>query len=305
MKKYIKSLGLSSAKTSIAVLCSTNLGVCKINHRFKQGSQSFKLNPLRSTLRFNDEVLLAYGRLIIELLKEHWSIGNSKHEINLETACCYMWALEKSNNVNNTKSLLEWKSFILEVIKKVKGQRKPKDFLRLKNEKRILANNLEKINKLFRLKKKELPNGAPKTPFTKEDCQLLSHLSEQFMNYIQPAWKHDDLLDLTLAKKLLENNMRQQILFEKIGIRTEIEIMTIHKSKGREFDGVIVVLEDNHKALWKKNSKILKDELIDLYRVAFSRARSAIAMIAYIDAINEIDPSLRFIFPTGFSPIRK
>lgn len=177
MKKYLKSLSLSRTKTSIAVLCSTNLGVSKINHRFKQGSQSFRLNPLRSTLRFNDEVLLAYGRLIVDLLKEHWSIGNNKFEINLETACCYMWALEKSNNVNNTKNPLEWKSFIFELKKKVKGQRKPKDFLRLRNEKRILANNLEKINELLRLKKKKLPNGVPETPFTKEDCQLLSQLS--------------------------------------------------------------------------------------------------------------------------------
>ena len=60
--------------------------------------------------------------------------------------------------------------------------------------------------------------------------------------------------------------------------------MTIHKSKGREFDGVVLVLEDNHKALWKKDGPASGPEIDDLYRVAISRARSAFALVAFEDA---------------------
>lgn len=77
------------------------------------------------------------------------------------------------------------------------------------------------------------------------------------------------------------------MIFEKLGIQKNFQVMTIHKLKGREFDGVVLVLEDNHKAFWRKINFRLVTEIEELYRVAISRARSALAIVAFEDAQKE------------------
>ena len=80
--------------------------------------------------------------------------------------------------------------------------------------------------------------------------------------------------------------------------------MTIHKSKGREFDGVILVLEDNPKAIWGKDSLATDDEIEELYLVAISRARSAFALIAFEDVYqNTASPMKRLLPPSLYNKL--
>ena len=72
--------------------------------------------------------------------------------------------------------------------------------------------------------------------------------------------------------------------------RTGVEVMTIHKSKGREFEGVVLAIEDDHTALWRASNHLADDDINDLYRVAISRARDALIIVAFDDALNVAKP---------------
>lgn len=91
--------------------------------------------------------------------------------------------------------------------------------------------------------------------------------------------------------------MQQRVIFEKIGLEPRIQLMTIHKAKGREFDGVVLVLEDNHEAFWKASKRMDEEERLDLYRVAMTRARHAFALVAFEDACTDAAPVLRRLLP--------
>lgn len=56
---------------------------------------------------------------------------------------------------------------------------------------------------------------------------------------------------------------------------------------------MVLVLEDNHKAFWRKIDSRLDTEIEELYRVAISRARSALAIVAFEDARNEAAEPLK------------
>ena len=94
-------------------------------------------------------------------------------------------------------------------------------------------------------------------------------------------------IDVDKAKKQFETVAQQKIVFEKLGIQKNVQVMTIHKSKGREFDGVILVLENNYGAIWKDKNRQKEEEIKDLYRVAISRAKKAISIVAFEDALND------------------
>ena len=92
--------------------------------------------------------------------------------------------------------------------------------------------------------------------------------------------------------------MQQRIIFEKLGIESGIQVMTIHKAKGREFDGVVIVMEDSSKAMWLNDSKTSDSELDELYRVGISRARLAFGLIGYNDIYNDAKPHVQKLLPT-------
>ena len=78
--------------------------------------------------------------------------------------------------------------------------------------------------------------------------------------------------------------MHQRLLFQKLGIVPCVQVMTIHKAKGLEFDGVVVVLEDSRTALWREDRGGSDTEVEDLYRVAITRAQHGLAVIAFDNA---------------------
>ncbi len=91
--------------------------------------------------------------------------------------------------------------------------------------------------------------------------------------------------------------MQKRIIFEKLGIELGVQVMTIHKAKGREFDGVALVLEDSRKALWRKDSKSADSELNDVYRVGISRAKEAFGLIAYNDVYDDAKMPIQKLLP--------
>ena len=106
-------------------------------------------------------------------------------------------------------------------------------------------------------------------------------------------------MDIKKATKDFEKSNQQKIIFEKVGLQKNVQVMTIHKSKGREFDGVVLVLEDNYKAVWRANGPGSDEEVEELYRVGITRARSAFALIAFEDARKEARDVVKRLLPIG------
>jgi superfamily I DNA/RNA helicase len=156
---------------------------------------------------------------------------------------------------------------------------------------------LESINELLRAKKDKLPPGSPRTPLEKNDISLLIILREKFLKLIEKRFQPYGRLDVGQAKRDFENLVQQEVLYEKLGIEEAIQVMTIHKAKGREFDGVVLVLESGHKALWRKESHTSNQELEDLYRVAMSRGRDAFGLVAYDDTFRNAKPPVQKLLP--------
>lgn len=146
-----------------------------------------------------------------------------------------------------------------------------------------LQSDIGNINKHLYTKKEKRSSGMPNMPFTKADSSLLTFLADRFLASIRPLIKPSGALNIKKAKIAFEKTLQQRIIFEKLGLQRGIEIMTIHKSKGREFDGVVLALENDHTALWRSAS-VTDAEIDDLYRVAISRAREAIIFVAFEDA---------------------
>jgi DNA helicase-2/ATP-dependent DNA helicase PcrA len=296
MKDYFKETK-PGKKFSLAVLASTNQGVAKLFYRFRKGSDGFALSPIPATLHFDDALLLQYGRLILHLLKGHWSsVGNytiETKEVAGLISCLFQQA--DRNSVTDTSS---WEPLAGELCKKIKGQRGPKDNSWDSIWKKVL-NDLESVNKYLRAPLDKLPDGSPSTPFTKTDSPLLQVLRNETLRSIVHAFNHTGSLLSAKAIHLFENSMQKRIIFEKLGIESGVQVMTIHKSKGREFDGVVLVLEDNRKALWRNESNTSDTELEDLYRVGISRARDAFGLTAYNNIYNDAKPAVQKLLPDG------
>ena len=71
--------------------------------------------------------------------------------------------------------------------------------------------------------------------------------------------------------------------------------MTIHKAKGREFEGAVLLLEDDPTAHWRVSGSRDPDivAVTDLYRVATSRAREALEVVAFDDIAGDALPPVQ------------
>jgi ATP-dependent exoDNAse (exonuclease V) beta subunit len=121
-------------------------------------------------------------------------------------------------------------------------------------------------------------------PFDKADVALLEVLKNEFIASIKTCVNTQGHIDVHQAAIAFEKANQQKVIFEKLGIEKRVQVMTIHKSKGREFDGVVLVLEDSRKAIWRREGRATEEEIEDLYRVALSRAKSMFALVAFEDA---------------------
>jgi hypothetical protein len=156
-----------------------------------------------------------------------------------------------------------------------------------------LFNDVEAINRVLRARKGDLPEGSPGTPFTRDDSPLLEVLRDSLLRLFRGEIEMTGHLDLKAANGGFERMMQQRVLFEKLGIQPVIQVMTIHKAKGREFDGVVLLLENSRKALWRKSSRSRDADVEDLYRVAISRARYAVSLVAFEDAVGDAKEPVR------------
>ena len=181
----------------------------------------------------------------------------------------------------------------------VKRKRKPTGEITADKVLKKLTDDIEAINNLLRATQSKLPDGCPATPLTKSELILLRTLSLELLRAIDPAFNVKGRLNLAIAERAFEKSMQKRIIFEKLGIESGVQVMTIHKSKGREFDGVVLVMEDNRKALWKKDSRSTDAELKDLYRVGISRAKEALGIIGFNDIYEEAKPAIQKLLPTG------
>jgi superfamily I DNA/RNA helicase len=295
MRAFLRKIG--TTKPKIAILSSTNQGVAEIYTRITKGHRGLQINrefkmlkPRRASLLFGDNVFLQYGRLMLQLLKTHWIAGKKKEIESKEIAVLIaMLFQEQDKNINVGSGA--WEDLAQLLIKKANRQRGASGW-----EKR-LKTNLSTLNKLLRATQAEMReegiNDCPSTAFDKRDRGLLETLVDDFIesikNHVNTRWK----LDIEKASISFEKANQQKVIFEKLGIQKNVQVMTIHKSKGREFDGVVLVLEDNHKAFWRKINSRLDTEIEELYRVAISRARSAFAIVAFEDARNEAAEPLK------------
>jgi DNA helicase-2/ATP-dependent DNA helicase PcrA len=273
---------------SIAVLASTNNAVAAIHRSLIGGSQSYNLPKMAASLTFKDTLLLHYGRLVFELLPNHW-IARIKKPIEIEFVVTALTALFQDVEEDRA-SPSDWLPLALGIVKMIENQQHPSAGTSPLNK---LRNDLESVNKLLRAKKNKLPPGSPRTPLTKDDIPLLIILREKFLDLIEKRSQSYGRLDIGKVKRDFENLVQQEVLYEKLGIEEAIQVMTIHKAKGREFDGVVLVLESGHKALWRKDSHTSNQELEDLYRVAISRGRDAFGLVAYDDIFSDAKPPVQ------------
>ena len=127
-------------------------------------------------------------------------------------------------------------------------------------------------------------------------------LSDEFVKSIRYSIDSSGKLDVDKAKKQFESTSQQKIIFEKLGIQKNVQVMTIHKSKGREFDGVVLVLEDRN-GMWKSSSTTNTEEIKELYNVAISRAKKAISIVAFEDAINAASEPAKRLLEISTNPV--
>lgn len=284
-------------KSSLCVLTSTNQGASKIYSRLLRGNETYHLNPLRVSLHFEDTLLSQYGRLILTLLKNHWiAIPGSGTDIDFVSEKIASFFKQADKNDDHVPS--DWvplSNALLEIVCRQKGPTKDKTKEGLISK---LVNDIRVINKKLRAKKGDLPNGSPKTPLIETDTPLMNTLCKELLLSIESAFYRKGHLNIAKAEILFEKSMQQRIIFEKLGIESGIQVMTIHKAKGREFDGVVIVMEDSHKAMWRNNSNASDSELNDLYRVETSRAKEAFGLIGYNDIYHDAKPYVQKFLPT-------
>ena len=300
MKGYLKKLH-SQARHSLCVLASTNQGAAAIFSRFRRGSTGFNLQPIPASLHFDDLLLLQYGRLLLELLGDHWvSVKRNAHDTRL--LAYRLVSFFQHLDASVTEDMDRWHPLVLQLSKMVRQQNPPKE--KSPTHKK-LRYDLEHVNRLLRSRKDQLPTGTPTTPLTASDAVLLQVILDEFLKSVKSAFNPDYSLNTARASRSFEKFMRQRVIFEKTGISAGVQIMTIHKSKGREFDGVILVLEDNRKALWKRGSLASDSEVEDLYRVAISRAKYAFGLIAYKDSYGAARPAIQRMLPRALFDAEK
>jgi DNA helicase-2/ATP-dependent DNA helicase PcrA len=298
IRSYVRSL-TSESRLSFAVLASTNSGVADLHKKLVTGSDSYKLSRTRADLSTDDLKILGYGRLVFSLLSSHW-VAHRRPEVDVGIVASEIASLAadayKTTAAATPSVYLPFAKILMEIVTKQKKPKKGDD----PADKLLI--DLAKVNVLLRAAKKDfskhgIPKTVPSTPFTKEDSSLLAYLADHLVRLVRLPLHNSGTIDVLNARRAFESSMQQRIIFEKLGISTNLEVMTIHKSKGREFDGVVLVLENNRKALWRAESRTVDSEVKDLYRVAISRARHVLGIVAFNDAAGSAKPVVQRLLP--------
>jgi DNA helicase-2/ATP-dependent DNA helicase PcrA len=288
-------------KPMVAVLSNTNLAVAEIHKKIEAGSDTYKLKKRSASLYFKDELFLQYGRLILSLLPLFWIAKKRQDTVNIGEVLQALVLLFQEKLPKECFPPNTWKPLAEKLIKKAKHF---KESTRASTRQEKLKFNLDTINNELRktkLKlKKEISLDAS-TPFDKDDKPLLDTLSNEFVNSIEYSIDYSGTVDVDKAKKQFETTAQQKIIFEKLGLHKNVQVMTIHKSKGREFDGVVLVLEDKI-GIWEKKDESKKEEIKELYNVAISRAKKAISIVAFEDAINKASEPVKRLLEISTNP---
>jgi len=294
MKEYLKG----HPRATIAILANTNLGVSRIHKRVKEGSASYMLGPQANSLFMGENILLQYGRLMLRLLETHW-IAKEQKDSSAEEVAALLAMLFQEHAINGKYSSESLTGLANLLICKAKRQRPPQD---RSDWNCCLTNNLLALNRWLRARQQKLKQegirNCPNTAFDSGDGALLETLAREFILSIEGSVSKGGRMDIKKASKDFEKSNQQKIIFEKLGLQKNVQVMTIHKSKGREFDGVVLVLEDNYKAVWRANSPGSDQEVEELYRVGITRARSAFVLVAFEDARREAKDVVRRLLPT-------
>jgi DNA helicase-2/ATP-dependent DNA helicase PcrA len=281
LKKELASL--ATIKPTIGVLTSTNSAATFVYRRLVTGSDAYKLFPMRAALLTNEEMLLQYGRLAMLLLHDHWiARKRGVTHIDLVTAALRGLVACTGSAPGTHEKYVGLATFIAD---EVRHYRPPKPGQRAIDK---LSNDLVHLGEVLRAPKSKLPSGMPSTPFDKRQKGLTDLFAGQLLRTVEARIGSDGRLDIMEAHIFFERFVRQRVVLEKEGLGSQVQVMTIHKAKGREFEGTVLVLEDDARALWRASSGIPERERQDLYRVALSRARSRVVVIAFEDAGEQI-----------------
>lgn len=288
---------------TVAVLGATNRVVCSVSRCLREGNDVFRLRPTRTELRLDDPLLMSYGRLMLEMLETHWLFGKKTKAEPSQHAAAQLTELAYSANTGNVKvSSNDWSHLSSKMLEAFSRQKSPTDGQDCCSK---LLKDLTSANEWLCKTQKDLsqagfPKGAQWTPFNGSDKGILLELAMHFLEAIRPIIVNGTP-DRVSARQHFESHMKKRILYEKIGLSASLEAMTIHKAKGREFDGVVLVLEDEHGAPWKGDQNSDSD-LFDLYYVAISRARHALMIVAKATAGREIRSCVRHLLPVSKFP---
>lgn len=291
----------------VAILASTNMGVGDIARAIRKKDGNYVLDEasgkyinvksLNASLASSDSLLLQYGRLMLRLLRTHWITGKAEQIEPTDVAVLVVLLFqEQSRTVDRDPS--SWVEFARVLVDTAHGQKKAK---KPSDWRSRLEGNLATLNNLLHAnQKKQRGKGITNchsTAFDEGDAALLETLRDEFIASIKKDVDACGRLDVEKAAISFEKANQQKVVFEKLGIQKNVQVMTIHKSKGREFDGVILVLETSRKAIWRRDSNASDQEIEDLYRVAISRARSAFALVAFDDAWKDASEPVRRLLP--------
>jgi len=296
--RYLRSF---DDKPIVAVLANTNLAVSEIHRRVTTGNDTYKLKKRSTSLYFKDELFLQYGRLILSLLPLFWIAKKREKSINIDIVLQSLILLfqEKASKENYTPET--WKPLVQKLISLSKGFQKSRKTLTWQEE---LKSKIDKINDWLRKTKDKLKEEITleaSTPFDKDEKPLLDILSSEFVNSIEYSIDISGNIDVDKAKKQFELIVQKKIIFEKLGVQKNVQVMTIHKSKGREFDGVVLVFESNF-SVWKDKDPQKEKEIKELYNVAISRARKAISIVAFENAIGEASKPVKKLLEISRNP---
>lgn len=281
-------------RPSLAILAHTNHAVASIyRHVWIQSEKQGKRGERFIGLSLRDDLLLLYGRLMLALLGGHWTFKNayvdSRRHVAAHLAMLSAHAVRQGEVLEDTDpAYLEPLAASLWKCASTKNPPAGKP-IELK-----ALNDLREFNVLLTTGVES--NGRrSRTSFSKSDRPLLNLIAHEFLGsvlpYIRAAAPLEDV------RRAFESVMLQRVVFEKEGIHKSIQAMTIHKSKGREFDGVILVLESSPMAAWRQSCGYPLDEVEDLYRVGITRARRALTVVAYSDGKEAAAAPVKRLFP--------
>lgn len=287
-----------SDKPIVAVLANTNLAVAEIHKKLAAGSNTYRLKKRNASLYFKDGLFLQYGRLILSLLPLFWIAKKKEKNVNIKNVLQPLVLLFQEEGSKGEYIPGTWKPLAEKLLKKAQGFR---ESTKANTWQGKLTLNISTINDWLRKTKGKLNKEIfldASTPFDKNDKSLLDTLSNEFVNSIEYSVDSSGKVDVDKATKQFETTAQQKIIFEKLGIQKNVQVMTIHKSKGREFDGVVLVLESNY-SIWQNKAPQKEEEIKELYNVAISRAKKAISIVAFKDAINDASKPAKKLLVTG------